>query len=595
MNANIKAFMLIALVLLLFFGSMVWANETGLVWSTFLGGSDAERGLDVTVDHDGCVYVTGQTQSADFPTTTGAFDTTYNGGFGYGDVYVVKINLTGNALDYATFLGGSGDDAGYGVMVDDVGNAYVTGFAESYSGAVDFPTTAGAFDESHNGYYDVFVAKLNQTGDTLDYATFLGGSDYDLGYSIALDGAENAYVIGRTGSANFPTTAGAFDITHNGSEDVFVAKLNPEGSDLDYATFLGGSLQERGYDIVVDDAGNAYITGRTNSDNFPATYNAFDIIHNGGRDVFVTKLSAAGDTLRFSTFLGGADWDWGNGIAADESGNVYVTGRTYSIQFPTTGGAFDRTHNGGIADAFVVVLDPTGKSPIYGTFLGGSDSEGSCRSIAMDSEGNLYMTGFTHSANFPTTTGAFDNTYNGGADGFFVKFNPLENTLVYGTFLGGSYDDLGYGLAVDSAGNAYVIGDTWSPDFPTTPGAFDVINNGVDAFVAKLGMIASPVVSEIPSADVPKTNAFRQNYPNPFNESTKINYQIPADGHVTLKVFNALGQEVRTLVDVEQRPGEYEALWDGRDDEGREAASGLYFCRLKVGEFGKTIKMVLMR
>jgi len=460
MYPKMRTYVLIVLDLVLLLCSLATADEIDLLWGTFLGGKDTDRGLGIAVDGTGCVYVTGQTRSVGFPTTVGVYDETYNGGFERGDVYVAKFNPTGSDLEYATYLGGSGDDVGYGIAVDGSGSAHVTGFAESYPGAVNFPTTTGAFDETPNGYYDVFVVKLDPAGAALDYSTLLGGGDYDLGYQITLDNSGNVYVIGRTSSVNFPATPGVFDETHNGDEDVFVVKVNLSGSDLDYATYMGGGLWERGYDIAVDSAGCAYVTGRTNSSSFPVTPGAFDETHNGGRDVFVSKLNAAGSDLEYSTFIGGSAWDWGNSVVLDDVGSAYVTGRTYSPEFPTTPRAFAPIHNGGIADAFVVKLHPTGSALDYATFLGGSASDGGCRSTALDGSGNLYMTGYTHSADFPVTAGAFDNSYNGGADVFVVSFNPIKNVLNHATFLGGSFDDLGYGLAMDDAGDVYVTGDT---------------------------------------------------------------------------------------------------------------------------------------
>ena len=324
---------------------------SGLAYATFLGGSDGDRGDAIAVDGTGSVYVTGDTESSDFPATPGAFDRSHNG---YVDAFVVKLNPAGSGLAYATFLGGRYYDFGYAIAVDGTGSAYVAGWTDSS----DFPTTPGAFDRSYHGSGDAFVVKLNPAGSGLAYATFLGGSVDDGGRGIAVDGAGSAYVTGVTYSSDFPTTPGAFDRSYNGWYDVFVAKLNPAGSDLAYATFLGGSIDDIGTAIAVDGAGSAYVAGYTRSGDFPTTPGAFNTSHNGGDDVFVVKLNPAGSVLAYATFLGGSSYDGSHAIAVDGAGRAYVTGYTWSSDFPTTPGAFDRSHNGSF-DAFVAKLAVT--------------------------------------------------------------------------------------------------------------------------------------------------------------------------------------------------------------------------------------------
>ena len=392
-------------------------------------------------------------------------------------------------LLYGTLLGGSDRDIGYAIAVDEAGAAYIAGFTFSS----DFPTKPGAFDTSHNGNSDVFVAKLNADGSGLAYSTFLGGSGSDSAWGIAVDGAGAAYVTGNTNSADFPATPGSFDTSYNGDSDAFVVKLNAAGSDLAYSTFLGGSSGESGRSIAVDEGGAAYVTGSTRSSNFPTTPGAYDTTQNGGDDgdAFVAKLNPAGSALAYATFLGGIGSKNGYGIAVDSSGAAYVTGRT-GPDFPTTPGAYDPTYNGGW-DAFVAKLNPAGSALEYATFLGGNDADVG-DGIAVDGGGAAYVTGVTCSSNFPTTPGAYDTTYNGGnSDAFVAKLNPAGSALAYATFLGGHYDDHGYGIAVDSSGSAYVTGYTYSSNFPTTLGAFDTSYNGNrDAFVVKLDMSGGP-------------------------------------------------------------------------------------------------------
>lgn len=398
---------------------------TGLVYATFLGSSYFDYGLDIAVDTSGNAYVTGVTYAGDFPTTSGAFDPNFNGG--YTDAFVVKLNLTGSALVYATFLGGSGvyGDSGNSIVVDTAASAYVTG--RTYSGTSgDFPTTSGAFDTTFNGDYkdDAFVVKLNSTGSRLTYSTYLGGEDDDNGESIAVDTAGNAYVTGSTKSPNFPTTAGAFDTDYNDSynTDAFVVKFNSTGSMLTYSTYLGGEDDDNGESIAVDAAGNAYMTGFTKSPNFPTTLGAFDTQYNtASREAVVVKLNSSGKRLSYATFLGGSVDNFGADIVVDAMGSAYVTGFTYSLDFPTTPDAFDTSYNGPGRDAFMVKLYPEGSGLNYATFLSGSGDD-SGYGIVLNANGQAYATGQATSTNFPTTLGAFDVSYNGG-DGFVVKLS----------------------------------------------------------------------------------------------------------------------------------------------------------------------------
>jgi beta-propeller repeat-containing protein len=403
------------------------AGSAPLVYSTYLGGSVNDAGHRIAVDAAGNAYVTGYTRSTDFPTTPGAFQTTFQGGFD--DAFVTKLNSTGSAPPvYSTYLGGNDQDEGLGIAVDAAGNAYVTGTTRS----TNFPTTPGAFQATPggNGNDDAFVTKLNPTGSApLVYSTYLGGSGVDGGYGIAVDAAGNAYVTGFTSSTDFPTTPGAFQTANQGIVgNAFVTKLNPTGSaPLVYSTYLGGGSDDQGLGIAVDAAGNAYVTGDTQSTNFPTTPGAFQSAFAGLlTDAFVTKLNPTGSApLVYSTYLGGNMSDVGAGIAVDAAHNAYVFGYTHSTNFPTTPGAIQSANQGGY-DAFVTALNPLGTAP-----------------------------------------------------------------LVYSTYLGGSNDDFGFGGTVDTLGNAYITGDSESTNFPTTPGAFQTAHAGGlrDAFVAKIANI----------------------------------------------------------------------------------------------------------
>ncbi|MHB0998264.1 MAG: DUF7948 domain-containing protein [Armatimonadota bacterium] len=504
-----------------------------LVYSTFLGGVENDKGSNIAVDSSGCAYVTGHTFNGGFPTTLGAFDgSLYN----YGeDFYITKLNSTGSGLVYSTVIGGLNDDCGVDITVDLYGRAYVTGTTESE----DFPTTQTAFDRSYcGGETDVFVVCLNSSGSFLEYSTFLGGDYIDTGLGIAIDSSGCAYIAGRTLSLNFPSTPGAFNSSRNRlyiQFDGFITKLNASGSELVYSTIIGGDLTADGaFDIAVDSSGCAYVIGQIDMYDyskidlfdFPITPNAFDTSYNGQFDLFVTKLNSAGSGLEYSTLLGGNKMDYATGITIDSSGCAYVIGYTDSIDFPTTSEAYDRSHNGS-SDAFITKLNSQGSRLEYSTFLGGMNYDyGYC--IAADSSGYVYVTGNTGSSDFPVTTDAFDISYNNG-EAFITKIDPIGSRLEYSTFFGGIYNDEGYGIALDSVGCGYVTGYTKSHDFPMTPDTFDASYNGgeADAFIAKLDltMISDPG----PDLLLKAGNEISYSYNNIYSD----------DGNTQIKTQNA--------------------------------------------------------
>jgi hypothetical protein len=328
------------------------ATGSGLVYSTYLGGTGfGDQGLAIAVDDLGNAFVTGRA-GRDFPTTASAFDTTYNGSY---EAFVTKLNSLGSALVYSSYLGGMSNELGNGIAVDGAGAAYVTGATFS----TEFPTTAGAFDTTLNGLDDGFVVKLNAAGSALSFSTFLGGTSYDGGNSLALDGAGAASVGGSTASADFPTTAGAFDTRMNSGYGAFVTKLSTAGAAIVYSTYLEGTgvrFTSYAYAVAVDGSGDTYVTGSTTAADFPVSPGAFDTSFNGGSDAFAARLNAAGSVLAYSTYLGGSAIDIPYGVAVDGAGSAYITGYTESMDFPATAGAFDSSPNG-VIDTFVTKLD----------------------------------------------------------------------------------------------------------------------------------------------------------------------------------------------------------------------------------------------
>ena len=297
-----------------------------LVYSTFLGGDGTDRGRGIAVDSSGNAYVTGRTDSANFPTAS-PLQAAFGGG--NEDSFVVKLNAAGSALVYSTYLGGGGTDQTRGIAVDSSGNAYVTGRTDS----TNFPT-ASPLQAAISGSFDAFITKLNASGNVLVYSSYLGGAGADRGRGIAVDSSGNAYVIGDTSSTNFPTVSPFQAVFGGGNEDSFVAKVNPAGSALVYSTYLGGSGEDGGFGIAVDSSGSAYVTGDTDSTNFPTASPLQAAFAGGDQDAFVTKLNASGNAPVYSTYLGGDRADQGRGIAVDSSGNAYVTVEIDSPNFP---------------------------------------------------------------------------------------------------------------------------------------------------------------------------------------------------------------------------------------------------------------------
>ena len=453
--------------------------DPGLVYSTYLGGDVQEHAYGVDIDSAGNAYVVGDTDSTDFPTTPGAYDTTDNE---RKDAFVTKFDPSG-ALVYSTLLGGKaggsfddppvweGDDYAMDVEVDQHGNAYVMGA----TGSIDFPTTPGAYLPSNPGDgLNAYVTKLDSTGSTLLYSTPVGGAVTSTG-TIDVDGSGHAYIGGQTFDTDYPTTPGAY---RNTPASGFVTKLNPGGTALEYSTYFEAPVN----DLRVDDQGHAVFTGRAGF-GLPTTPGAYDTTHNGDADAYVTKLNSTGGGLVYSTYLGGTSGDQGNGIALDSDGNVYVTGHTRASNFPTTAGAYSTAF---IGHGFATKLNSTGSALVYSTFLAGNEYLGNYGGIDVDSQGSAYVTGVILDTNLDTTPDAYDPTSNGNEDAYLVKLTPSGSDLAYATYLGGSARDWGYDVAAGDQQNAVVAGDTSSTDYPTTPGAAFGDAPGFDAFVTKI-------------------------------------------------------------------------------------------------------------
>ena len=499
----------LGLAALSLFAEVRIVDAASIAYSTFWGGTDNESGRRIAVDIQGNVYVIGTTESADFPVTAGAMQTTYGGS---GDVFVTKFSPTG-AVIYSTYIGGACDDHPGGIAADAAGNAYITG---RHNRCV-IPEAWGAF-----------VMKLSPTGAPV-YHKLLAASSMDdsWGQAIAVDAQGNAYVTGVTASASndFPTTVGAYRRTYCSDAflagyDGFVTKLGPTGS-LVYSTYLCGSMNDSPNAIKVDAAGSAYVVGSTESKDFPVLnpiqpQSGTSMLYATG---FVTKLKPDGSGLVFSTYLGGTWSESVNDVALDGAGNVYVTGDTQSHDFPVTAGViqpfggFPICVSSVCSDAFAAKIHASGTALMYSTYLSAEDDDVGL-SIAVDGGGNAYVAGTTWSRYFPMLN-PFQGSDHGSQEGFVVKLNPTATRFVYASYLGGSTgttdsvegEDAIIGIALDGNGNAYVTGETYSRDFPVTAnavqrilagGACDIFGSPCpDAFMTKINSTGPAAVPKI--------------------------------------------------------------------------------------------------
>ena len=499
-------------------------------YSTYFGGSGTSAVTGIAVDSSGNLYVTGWTDSTDFP-IAGAAQATNHGGV---EAFVAKLNASGSALLYATYIGGRSDDRASGIAVDSSGNAFVTGSTTS----TNFPLVAAAHNVFAGGR-DAFIFKLNSVGNTLVFSTYVGGSGTDQGTAIALDTLANAYVAGDTTSTDFPIQS-AVQSAFGGKTDAFITKLTPAGLVL-FSTYLGGGADEHAGAITVGSNGNIYVAGGTFSSNFPVV-GAFQSSSGGSQDAFVTRLAGTGSPMFFSTYLGGTGGALGTpeeatGIAADSNGNVYVTGVTNSSNFPTTASAFQTTFAGS-QDAFVTKINSAG-TIAYSTYLGTFGLEWA-NGLAIDTAGNAYIAGYTSASSFPRVT-AVQNTFGGLYDAFVSKLNPAGNGLTFSTFLGGTGADQANAIALDTNGNIFVAGQTSSFDLPTQ-GPIQAHNTGsVTGWVTRLGVTAPPaqtpsVVSLSPAAGSGNTVTYTALYSHPAGASALTTVSLLASNSASTDI-----------------------------------------------------------
>lgn len=456
--------------------------------STFLGGRAEDAISDVALDPQGNIYVTGVTRSSGIATQQAFQTSLQTGGFGQSDGFVAKLDPSGSRLLFLTYIGGRKDETPHGIAVDSQGSILLTGITTSE----DFPAVAAYQDQLASQYsfggLDAFALKLDSAGSALVYSTYLGGGALEAGGKIDVDAQGNAYVVGGTTSTDFPTTNAFQPVRGNAAgiaPDAFIAKLNPTGAPI-YVTYLGGADSEWGFAVASDSTGAAWVVGMTDSEDFPVAA-ALQTEIAGDFDVFAAKLSASGQVLLTSGFLGGSKVDTPSEAAVDSENDLYITGLTNSNDFPLAGAA-QSEFGGGEAfsqDAFVTKISSSGTQLLYSTYLGGSGTEVG-NSIAVGPDGSAYVAGETDSSDMPLAA-ASQPFSAGGIEGFVVKLSPSGGRLDYSTYLGGSLDDAVAALAVDSAGRVVTAGNTHSPDFSVTPGSAQPDPaGGPEGFVARL-------------------------------------------------------------------------------------------------------------
>jgi hypothetical protein len=560
-------------------------GEGTLQWSTFVGGSDYDYGRGLALTPNGSPVIAGYTTSADFPVTPGAYDTTAGGGY---DVFVAGLDSAGSDLLWVTFIGGYLEDRAMSLVLDSQQQPVVVG--QTYS--PDFPTTPGAYDRTLDGVRDAFACKLNADGSALLWSTFLGGSGEERIYDVALDAAGRLIVGGETGSSDFPVTAGAIQTVYGGSWDGFVAELDSAGRSLIYGTYLGGGGWDNVGTVVLDSEQRPVVCGYTGSTDFPTTPGAWSrTFHGGTWDAYVSRLDLNSSTLLASTIVGGSGVDNGCGVAVKTNGDVVFSGNTTSPDFPHTPTAYDTTQSGG-NDVFVSELDPNLSELHWCTFVGGNWNDETWN-LVLDGDGSPVFTGETYSQNYPTTTDAYDRTWNGAEDCYVTKLDGTGSSLIWSSFIGGNQMDSGWKILAGPGDNLFVIGPTRSGDFPTTPGAYDRTYNGgnADVYVASLHL---PIRLGVDTGGTGLVRPPLEFTPNPFHDSVRLSLTLPRTQEVTLRVMDASGRLVGTLSPGPLSSGRHEIQWDGRGADGAPLPSGVYWVKLD-GCGSAAARVVLVR
>ena len=581
------------------------------IGATYYGSSGVDYGSEVTTNRNDDILVTGFTYSSSFPLLNPGGGVYYQSTYaGNREAFILKYNLTG-IRQWATYYGGSDYDGGSSINADSNNNIFVSG--STYS--VDFPIQdpgGGVFFQGTygGGYGDVFILKFNVNGIRL-WATYYGGDSSDYGGSITINANNNIYITGSTQSTNFPiqnSGSGAYyQGTYGGNIDAFILMFNSSGV-RQWATYYGGNDLDQSGSITIDDNSNVYVTGDTWSTNFPiqnpgggtffqGTFAGGDVYG----DVFIIKFSA-NSVRQWATYYGGISGETGRSIITDNINNIYITGETWSTDFPVQnpgGGAFFQNSLGGTndRDAFVLKFNSGGIRQ-WSTYYGGNIGDGGY-SITLDENNNIFVIGYTGSPNFPLQdpgSGAYyQGTYGGGwTDAFILKFNS-SSIRQWATYYGGNNWDVGSSITTGGCSNILGTGYTESTNFPVYDpggGAYYQGSNagGDDVFI--LGFDSSGVISNVQNVgtSIPSDYELYQNYPNPFNPITKIRFDLHKSSYTKLIVYDILGKEITTIVNEKLSAGSYEVNWDASS-----YPSGVYFYKLITDDFVDVKKMLLIK
>jgi len=562
-------------------------DPSTVIWSTMLGGGDQDYSHSVAVDGRGQVLVGGYTRSNNFPVSAGSYDITQNGNY---DGYIAKLTPDGSNLIWATFLGGLLEDRVFIVVPDENDDILIAG--QTYS--ANFPTTVGVYDRVLGGERDGYIAKLTDTGDTLQWSTYLGGSGKDRVWTLVLDDDDRPVVVGETNSSDYPTTVGAFDTVYEGLSDGYVTKLDGQGESLVWSTLIGGSLEDKVMWFTLDQTQSPVVCGSTTSPDFPTSPAAFDTSYNGGEEGFVARLDSVGETLVAGTYLGGSSNEIAYALALDEDNEVVVTGTTQSADFPTVTSSYDTTFNGW-ADGFVTRLDPALSALVFSTFLGGTVND-EAYTLVLDQDGCPVISGETSSDDLPTTSNAYDRTYNGEIDAFVTHLNHTGTGLLWSSFFGGSDQDGGWELTLDAVGHPLLTGPTRSGNMPTTGGAYDESpNGGKDAFVARFDIRDPADAHEDVSVLAPRPALWAGPNPTPGGVQVRLHLEQPWPMAAELLALDATGRRIATLHRGHLGAGPHRFEWDGRDDDGHPVAAGVYWITLIAPDLHEEERIILVR
>ena len=570
------------------FVSKMDANGNWL-WATQAGGSSDDIGYGIAIDEAGNNYVTGSFKET---ATFGPYSLTSSGDI---DIFVAKMDENGNWL-WATQAGGYDLDRGNGIIIDDIGNCYVTGLFRNTA-------TFGSYTLTSSETIDIFVAKMDMNGNWL-WATQAGSSDLDVGEAITIDNAGNCYVTGYFGET---ATFGSHTLTSSEDSDIFVAKMDENGN-WQWATQAGGSDWDVGNGIAIDDIGNCFVTGEFKE---TATFGPYSLISSGNYDIFVAKMDANGN-WQWVTQAGGSDWDRSDGIAIDDIGNCFVTGSFYNT---ATFGSYSLTSSGS-NDIFVAKMDENGNW-LWVTQAGGSDWEKGLE-ITTDEMGNTFVTGYYLGT---ATFGYYSLTSYGYSDIFVAKIlenfppnpptdpsppNTSTNVTITPTLSWSctdpESDPLTFDVYFGTSPNPPLVGSdliqtTYDPEtliYETTYYwhivAKDNCGNETESEIWNFTTESEIGVDEL----IPEIAELLQNSPNPFNPTTTISFSIPEESNIELTIFNIRGQKLKTLANKEFTKGSHSIIWNGEDELGKAVGSGVYYYKLYVNGKIEAVKKCLL-